>query len=147
MYDQLVQIITQFYPQDESKGIFLTSINGSAVIESVGCLVADRPWLEVLGKLYKHVIKNTIPATTFVCDIIISVEEVVDYGSLATTNHEQIWLALMSSDGDQIGVLLPATAWIQNLSQWLTYMKQKYNFQGMVGVYTITTDRKVVTIS
>gem|GEM_PF-2763743 len=34
MYEQLVQTITQFYPQDEIKGIFLTSMNGTAVLDS-----------------------------------------------------------------------------------------------------------------
>ena len=48
MYDQLVILITQFYPQDQAKGLFLTCMNGSAVIGSGGALVTDRPWPEVL---------------------------------------------------------------------------------------------------
>lgn len=147
MYDQLVALITQFYPQDQSRGVFLTAMNGAAVIESVWCAITDRPWVEVLGKFYKIIASNSVPATTLICDVVIDLQEVTDYASLATMNHEEIWLALMSSDGSQIGTLLPHTAGIQNLSQWLAYMKQKYQFQGMVSVYTITTDRKIITTS
>jgi len=90
MYDQLVQLITQFYPQDQAKGLFLTAMNGSAVIESVGCITTDRPRVEVLGKLYNSVAHNSVPATTLICDIVIDVQEVTDYASLADMKHEQI---------------------------------------------------------
>lgn len=145
MYDQLVALITQFYPQDQTKGLFLTCMNSTAVIGSAWALVTDRPWPQVLGKLYKSFSQSATPITTLICDIVIDTQEVTDYASLATMNHEEVWLALMSSDGIQIGVLLPHTAGIQNLSQWLTFMKQKYQLQGMVWVYTIKTDRKIIT--
>jgi hypothetical protein len=145
MYDQLVQIIAQIYPSSQAKGLFLTCMNGGAVISSVWVCVTDRPRTEALAKLYKSSSQSSTPITTIICDIIIDTQEVTDYASLATMNHEEVWLALISSDGIQIGVLLPHTAGIQNLSQWLAFMKQKYQLQGMVWVYTIKTDRKIIT--
>lgn len=122
-------------------------MNGQAVIESVWCVISDRSWLQVLSTLYKTVSQQSIPVTTLICDIVIEVEEVNDYESLATMEHSKTGLMLLSSDWVQIWVLLPDTVWIQNLSQWLAHMKQKYHLQGMVSVHTIKTDRKVVTLS
>lgn len=145
MYDQLVQIITQIYPQDQKRGLFLTCMNGNAIIASVWVAMTDRPWVELLKKFYNLASQSPTPITTIVCDLVVEIQEVVDYGSLAAMDHKKIWLILVTSDGVQIWSLLPDTVGIQNLSQWLTYMKQKYQLQWMVGVYTITTDRKVVT--
>lgn len=145
MYEQLVQAITQFYPQDQSKGIFLTSMNGTAVLDSGGVLITDRKRPEVLWKLYKKAqTLATADITVLICDVVIAIEEVKEYSLLKDMNHEKVWLALIASQGVQVGVLLPGTKGIQNLSQWLTYMKQKYNLQWMVSVFTFTTDRKVV---
>jgi len=145
MYEQLVQTITQFYPQDEIKGIFLTSMNGTAVLDSGWVLVTDRKRPEVLGKLYKKAqTLSTAEISALICDVVVSIEEVKEYSLLKDMNHDQVWLALITSQWAQVGVLLPGTKGIQNLSQWLTYMKQKYNLQGMVSVFTFTTDRKVV---
>jgi hypothetical protein len=147
MYDQLVALITQFYPQNQARGLFLTCMNGSVVIGSSWTIATNRPWVEVLGKLYKSFTQSSVPVTTLICDMVIDVQEVTDYASLATMNHEEVWLMLTSADGSQTGVLLPHTTGIQNLSQWLSYLKQKYQFQGMVWVFTLKTDRKVITSS
>ncbi len=90
MYDQLVALITQFYPQEQTKGLFLTCMNGAAVIGSAGTLVTDRPRPQVLGKLYKSFSQSATPITTLICDIVIDVQEVTDYASLATMSHEEV---------------------------------------------------------
>lgn len=77
-------------------------------------------------------------------DIVSEIIQLKDSADILTKDPQERGFALVTPDGNQSGVMLPAIEAVADAKQALYQIKKKYGIDGEVEVFVFRTERMIV---
>ena len=105
----------------------------------------DRSIEQLIESFYQGILKKReSEIKSLIFDIVDQLQLQNDPNTLVKLSMKERGLFLVESNGQNSGVLLPNTKWIDTIQQWLSAIKQKYKLQSQVSVFIFKTKRVLI---
>lgn len=138
--------IAQILPLTSKVWLFVSAFdqNGN-LLTSNGIMKTDRSIEQLIESFYQGILKKReSEIKSLIFDIVDQLQLQNDPNTLVKLSMKERGLFLVESNGQNSGVLLPNTKWIDTIQQWLSAIKQKYKLQSQVSVFIFKTKRVVI---
>lgn len=146
MIKQVKEVVFKQFNPEEVKGVFLSGFDTNhALVVSQGVLHTDKPLREVLDNVYNaHIADRLKEISYIVVDIVSEIIAVKNPEDIFAMSPEEFGFAVIDTEDDVSGVLLPNTSGVADSKSALYSLKQKYWIHGQVEMYVFRTERVVV---
>lgn len=145
MLEKIKKVLFETYGSEEVKGLFLSWFdNDQTLLTSKGVLETDMPLHELLDVVYDEFGDRVSDTVYISVDIVSEIIQLKDAADILTKDPQEWWFALVTPDGNQSGVMLPAIEAVADAKQALYQIKKKYGIDGDVEVFVFRTERMVV---
>lgn len=147
MLEKIKKALYTTYTPDEQKGVFFSGFwDSQQLIFSKGVVSTDKPLHELLDSLYGGISEDTLKKTRYmVIDVVTDVTEVHDLNEAMNVPTDEFGFAVIATDTEQSGVILPKTSGVSD-AKWALYdLKQKYGIHGKAEMFLFRTERIIVT--
>lgn len=138
--------IAQILPLTSKVWLFVSAFdqNGN-LLTSNGVMNTDRSIEQLIESFYQGILKKReSEIKSLIFDIVDQLQLQNDPNTLVKLSMKERGLFLVESNGQNSGVLLPNTKWIDTIQQWLSAIKQKYKLQSQVSVFIFKTKRVAI---
>ena len=138
--------IAQILPLTSKVWFFVSAFDENGkLITSNGVMKTDRSIEQLIESFYQGILKKReSEIKSLIFDVVDQLQLQNDPNTLVKLSMKERGLFLVESNGQNSGVLLPNTKWIDTIQQWLSAIKQKYKLQSQVSVFIFKTKRVVI---
>lgn len=148
MLEKIKAELSKHCKPEEKRGLFfsLFDINGKPII-SHGTIETDKNINELTDLIYNGLLaKHEQTTKTIVIDIIQSYVQETDINKLLTLSTKDYGVFLINNDTKKSGTILPNTKNVNDIKTAISLIKQKYDINGNVSMYSFRTERVVVGV-
>ena len=143
MLEKIKNAIFAKYKKEDCKWVFLSVFDeNNKLLMSNWALYTDKVLDNILDTLYHGLVEKYKNVAYIVVDIITDEEEITDVSKINEISLQEYWLAVIA--WDKYGVMLPNTAWVENVTQALQLIKQKDSLHWNAKIVKFHTDRLLV---
>ncbi len=146
MLEKIKKALYATYSPDELKWVFFSGFSENhQLIFSQWVVTTDKPLHELVESLYASFSDDQLKKTRYmVVDVVSDITEVHDLNEAMNVPTDEFGFAVVASDTNQSGVILPKTAGVSDAKSALYDLKQKYDVHGKAEVYLFRTQRMIV---
>ncbi len=146
MIKQIKDEVFKVFNSEEMKGVFLSWFDANkALVVSDWILTTDKPLHDNLDLIYKQYIEDKIKGITYVVvDVVSEITQVKNPEDVFAMSPVEYGFAIVDTDDDLSGVMLPNMSWVADSKSALYSLKQKYWIHGNVEIYVFRTERIVI---
>jgi len=145
MLEKIKKSLFESYGSEEEKWLFLSGFDKDhTLLVSKWVLQTDLPLYELLDTVREELGERVTDSIYISVDIVSEIIQLKDSADILTKNPEERWFALVTADGTESGVMLPAIEAVEDAKQALYQIKKKYAIEWDVEVFVFRTERIVV---
>ena len=145
MLEKIKKALFEIFGADEVKWLFLTWFDGDhTLLVSKWVLQTDLPLHELADTVWEELWEWIDDVLYVSIDIVSEIIQLKQKDDILSKNPQERWFALMTEDGTESGIMLPAIEWVADAKQVLYQIKKKYGIEWDVEVFVFRTERIVV---
>lgn len=146
MLDRCKEQLFKVYNPEEKKGLFLSWFSADKkLLVSMGTVETKKPLRELVEVLYNWYIQPSLDQIRYLSiDIVTEVNSFPEAQQLFSLDPKVYWFIVEDLEDDNVGVILPNTAWVTDTKQVLYDLKKKYNIHGKAAISWFTTERIII---
>lgn len=146
MIKQVKEQVFKTFNPEEIKGAFLSWFDANhALVTSHGILHSNTPLREVLDTVYSSHLADKLKQISYiVVDVVSDLVQVKNPEDVFSMSPQEFGFAIIDTEDDLSGVLLPNTSGVADSKSALYSLKQKYWIHGQVEIFAFRTERIIV---
>ncbi len=146
MLERCKEYLFKTYNAEEKKGLFLSWFDATKkLIVSTGVVETDRPLRELIEQVYTSSIQPLLDQVQYIAiDIVTEVIAFPEAQQVFSLDPKVYWFVVEDLEDDNVGVILPNVAGVNDIKQVLYDLKKKYNIHGKAAISWFTTERVLI---
>lgn len=143
MIDTIKTELSKHFPLSSKHGLFFSAFDAQGqLVASHGVLKTDRALEQLVQTFYQGLLQKIEQKTKkLIFDVVEEIRLQNDPNVLVKLSMKEWGIFLVQGEGQNSGVLLPATKGIDTIQQGLAAIKQKYNLTSQVSVFIFKTKK------
>lgn len=146
MLERCKEYLFKTYNAEEKKGLFLSWFDATKkLIVSSWVVETDRPLRELIEQVYANSIQPLLGQIQYIAiDIVTEVIAFPEAQQVFSLDPKVYWFVVEDLEDDNVGVILPNVAGVNDIKQVLYDLKKKYNIHGKAAISWFTTERVLI---
>jgi hypothetical protein len=146
MLERCKEQLFTLYNAEEKKWLFLSWFDGAKkLIVSAWTVETDRPLRELIEDIYTKTIQPVLEQIRYISlDVVTDVIAFPEAQQVFSLDPHTYWFVVEDLEDDNVGVMLPNVAWVNDVKQVLYDLKKKYNIHGKAAISWFTTERILI---
>lgn len=145
MLEKIKSEILKKYKATDIKWIFFSIFSGTwDLLISNGVIDTDKQIIELCDIIYHGLVEKQKNIQTIAIDIVENLEKQDDVNKILTLDSKIFGIFIINKETKKSWLILPATVWVNNIRDSLTFVKKKFEIEWNVEIFSFTTNRIII---